>query len=308
MRIVRAEHLGMCFGVRDAIAMAHEQARSGPLTVLGDLVHNQTVINDLKSRDIRIAQKAADVSTNQLMITAHGASDRAKSTVHALGLNVIEATCPLVHHAHKELASLVKTGFHPVVIGVRGHVEVRGLTEDLDDHDIILCEKDVQQLHPRARFGIVAQTTQPIDRVWHLVRLVQQRFPQSLVRSVDTVCQPTKQRQHAAVELAQRCNAVVVIGGTNSNNTHELVRTCARHCARVHHVQTAADLCGEWFHAEDTVGITAGTSTPDAVIDAIESLLSQFSAGRERFYGRVKNRATPLLTKHSTSPSTIAKT
>ena len=146
-----------------------------------------------------------------------------------------------------------------------------------------LDEEDVARLGERPRFGVVAQTTQPIDRVRQLVGLIRERFPESEVRFIDTVCQPTKQRQNAAIELAQKCDVVVVIGGAHSNNTHELVKTCSRFCARVHHVQTAADLREEWFCAEDTVGITAGTSTPDSVIAAVEKALGMPGATREFF-------------------------
>ncbi len=121
-------------------------------------------------------------------------------------------------------------GFHPVIIGKRDHVEVRGMTEDLDEFDVVLSEADVASLRERPRFGVIAQTTQPIDRVRQLVRLIRERFPESEVRFIDTVCQPTKQRQNAAVELAQKCDVVIVIGGAHSNNTHELVKTCSRFC------------------------------------------------------------------------------
>lgn len=272
----------MCFGVRDAITLALEQSAHQPLTILGDLVHNQTVVADLQKRGVRIAQQPAEASTPTVMITAHGASDKAKSHARSLGLNVLEATCPLVHVAHRALARLVSEGFHPVVIGKRGHVEVRGLTEDYPDFDIILTEDDVAQLRERPRFGVVAQTTQPIERVRHLALLIRQRFPNSELRFIDTVCQPTKQRQHAAVELAQHCDAVVVVGGADSNNTRELVATCRQHCSRVHHVQTAAELCEEWFFTVGTVGITAGTSTPDAVIDGVERWLRNIAARHEK--------------------------
>jgi 4-hydroxy-3-methylbut-2-en-1-yl diphosphate reductase len=122
---------------------------------------------------------------------------------------------------------------------------------------------------------VISQTTQPIEKVRWLVQLIRGRFPASEVRFVDTVCQPTKQRQNAAIELAQRCDVVVVIGGAHSNNTHELVDTCLRFCRRVHHVQTAGDLRKEWFCRADTVGITAGTSTPDKLINDIQQQLKQ---------------------------------
>jgi len=276
MKIIRAEHLGMCFGVRDAIALAVETAAREPLTVLGDLVHNETVLAELRIKGIHFEQKSATVQTQTVMITAHGASERAMRETRRRGLNVLEATCPLVHVAHRSLTKLVTEGFHPVVIGKRDHVEVRGMTEDLAEFDVVLEDDDVASLRELPRFGVIAQTTQPIDKVRRLVRLIHGRFPKSEVRFIDTVCRPTKQRQSAAVELAQKCSVVIVIGGAHSNNTHELVKTCSRFCPRVHHVQTAGDLREEWFCADDNVGITAGTSTPDAVIDAIEHKLRQF--------------------------------
>ena len=278
MKIIRAEHLGMCFGVKDAIALALETARREPLTILGDLVHNETVLEELRARGIGIGQKPAAIGTRTVMITAHGASERRKNETRGLGLNVLEATCPLVRVAHRSLAKLAQEGFHPVIIGKRDHVEVRGMTEDLGEFDVVLGEEDVASLRERPRFGVVSQTTQPIDKVRRLVQLIRDRFPQSEVRFIDTVCQPTKQRQNAASERAKQSDVVVVIGGAHSNNTHELVKTCLRFCPRVHHVQTAVDLREEWFHAHDVIGITAGTSTPDAAIGGVEHWLREFAA------------------------------
>jgi 4-hydroxy-3-methylbut-2-enyl diphosphate reductase len=283
MKIIRAEHLGMCFGVKDAIALALATAKREPLTILGDLVHNETVLEGLRAEGIRIEQKPAAIGTQTVMITAHGASERRMDETRQLGLSVLEATCPLVHVAHRSLAKLVREGFHPVIIGKRDHVEVRGMTEDLDEFDVVLSEEDVANLGERPRFGIVSQTTQPIDKVRRFVRLISERFPQSEVRFVDTVCQPTKQRQNAAVELAQKCDVFVVIGGAHSNNTHELVKTCSRFCSRVHHVQVVADLREEWFRTNDIVGITAGTSTPDSVIAAIEETIRALTVEKGKF-------------------------
>lgn len=271
MKIIRAQHLGMCFGVRDAIALAKEMAKRNSLTILGDLVHNETVLAELRSQGIRIEHNVAAIATQTVMVTAHGASERKLAKTRARGLNVLEATCPLVRVAHQSLAKLVREGFHPVIIGKRGHVEIVGLTEDLDDFDIVLSEQDVARIQPRPRFGVIAQTTQPIERVRSLVQLIRERFPNSDLRFVDTVCQPTKQRQNAAIDLARKCDVVVVIGGVHSNNTRELVNTCSRFCARVYYVQSMQDLREEWFRESDTVGITAGTSTPDILINEVEN-------------------------------------
>ena len=277
MKIIHAEHLGMCFGVKDAIALALETARTEPLTILGDLVHNETVLAELRLRGIQIGQTPGDMTTRTVMVTAHGASERKLAETRQRGLNVLEATCPLVHVAHRSLARLVGEGFYPVIIGKRDHVEVRGMTEDLADFAVVLSAEDVDRLVSRPKLGVIAQTTQPIDKVRQLVQLIRDRSPEAEVRFVDTVCQPTKQRQSAATELAQKCSVVVVIGGAQSNNTHELVKTCSRFCAQVHHIQTAEELHLEWFNATDTVGITAGTSTPDSVIAGVTARLREFA-------------------------------
>jgi 4-hydroxy-3-methylbut-2-en-1-yl diphosphate reductase len=281
MKILRAEHLGMCFGVRDAIDLALKQNESGPLTILGDLVHNERVLAVLRARGINIEAQLGKVETPTVMITAHGTSERTLRTVRERGLNVLEATCPLVRVAHEAVAELVAQGFHPIIIGKRDHIEVRGLTDDLVEFDVVLTEEDVAQLQERPRFGVAAQTTQPIDKVRRLIALIHARFPNSEVRFLDTVCRPTKQRQTAAIDLARECDVMIVIGGAHSNNTHELVATCARYCPRVHHVQGVAGLREEWFSDAEAVGITAGTSTPDVTIDEVEQWLQRFAESRE---------------------------
>jgi 4-hydroxy-3-methylbut-2-enyl diphosphate reductase len=149
----------------------------------------------------------------------------------------------------------------------------------------VLEDDDVLALEEHPRLGVVAQTTQAAQKVRHLVDLIRRRFPQSDVRFVDTVCKPTKERQSAAVEMACQADVVIVVGGRSSNNTRELVQTCARYCARVHHVETEADVRPEWFAAAQIVGLTAGTSTPDEIIDCVEArirLCADASAGQVR--------------------------
>ena len=277
LRIIRAAHLGMCFGVRDAIDLALTQNGSPPLTILGELAHNETVLAGLRARGLRMENRVEDVTTPAVMITAHGASDK---TLHALkerGLRVLEGTCPLVHYAHRAVKTLVRENYHPVIIGRRDHVEVRGLTEDLAEFDVILTEDEVLRLAERPRFGVAAQTTQPMDRVRHLVGVMRRRFPCSEIRFIDTVCQPTKRRQESAVEVARQSDVVIVVGGAHSNNTRELAATCAQHYGRVHQVETDAGLREEWFVEAERVGITAGTSTPDWIVDGVEEWLQRFS-------------------------------
>jgi 4-hydroxy-3-methylbut-2-enyl diphosphate reductase len=214
------------------------------------------------------------------MVTAHGTSQRTLARTRALGLTVVEATCPLVHVAHRAVAALARDGYHVVIVGQRDHVEVRGLTGDLDRSDVILNEDDVLALEEHPRIGIAAQTTQSLDKVRRLVALIRRRFPDADVRFLDTVCKPTKERQTAAVDLARQADVVIVVGGAASNNTRELVKTCAQYCARVHHVQTDADLQRDWLLDAEVVGLTAGTSTPDEVIDRVEARIRQIDGAR----------------------------
>ena len=274
--VLRAEHMGMCFGVRDAINLAKRVVKQRPLTVFGELVHNAKVLGDLHERGVHFGDSPQAVKTQTVMITAHGVSNRARARLRGEGLQLQDATCPLVHYAHRQVRKLVSAGYHPVIIGRDGHVEVRGLTEDLAEFDVVLSQEDIDKLRPHSRFGVLAQTTQPIARVHTLVGYLQARFANSKVRFVDTVCQPTKQRQHAAEALARKSDVVLVIGGENSNNTHELAQTCRRFCERVHHIQGPDDVCVEWINDTDTLGITAGTSTPGQLIDAVEGRVRGF--------------------------------
>jgi 4-hydroxy-3-methylbut-2-enyl diphosphate reductase len=281
MKIIRANHLGMCFGVRDAIDLAKRTAAQKPVTVLGQLVHNQHVLGDLVQHGVRFANEPTEARTATVMITAHGASDKRLTAARSAGHQVIEATCPLVHQAHRELRMLLMAGYHPVIIGKPDHVEVLGMIEDLASFGMVETKADVDQLTGHSKLGIVAQTTQPIDRVNELVALIRDKFPQSDVLFMDTVCRPTKDRQTAAIDLAKRCSVIVVIGGKNSNNTHELVATCGKYCERVYHVESADDLRASWIEPNDTVGITAGTSTPDWIVNSVEAALKKIHSKSE---------------------------
>lgn len=265
--------MGMCFGVRDALALARERASQGRVTMLGDLVHNPEVVADLQARGVQSVRDPGRIASGEILVTAHGVSDRRRADLERTGLPVVDATCPLVRRAHAALHDLVARGCHPVVIGQRQHVEVLGLTEDYPEADVVLSEEEVAQLAPRGRYGVVAQTTQPVGRVRQLVEALRRRFPAAEVILRDTVCQPTKDRQGAALELARAVDVVVVVGGPQSNNTRELSDACRRQCDRVHQVASAGELCREWFRPDDRVGLTAGTSTPEWTLDAIRAWL-----------------------------------
>jgi 4-hydroxy-3-methylbut-2-enyl diphosphate reductase len=281
MTIRRASHLGWCFGVRDAVGDARAAASQGPVTILGDLVHNPAVVESLRKEGVLTRHDPADIATRRVLITAHGASRARLRQLEGMGLEVQETTCPLVHKAHAALDALVRQGFHPVIVGQRTHVEVRGMAEDHPGCDIVLTAEDVDGVERRPRFGVVSQTTQPLGLVLGLVDRLRARFPGSEVVFRDTVCQPTKDRQAAAEQMARDSTVVVVVGGRHSHNTRRLVETCRGWCARVHHVEHALELEAGWFRAGDRVGLTAGTSTPDEEIEGVEGRLRAMAMGME---------------------------
>jgi 4-hydroxy-3-methylbut-2-en-1-yl diphosphate reductase len=218
------------------------------------------------------------ISGPEVMITAHGVSDVRREAWRAAGFKVADGTCPLVRHAHTQLRALVAAGYFPVVIGQPGHVEVRGLTEDFARAAVILEAAEIARLPRADRFGIIAQTTQPIDRVRNLVAEIRRSYPEADVRFIDTVCKPTKDRQLALERLIAEAEVIVVVGGRTSNNTRQLVETCRAAGRRAIHIERAEELRGADFLDVATVGLTAGTSTLPETVASVHARLLDFAA------------------------------
>jgi len=279
MRILLAEHFGICFGVRDAIAQAEKLAVKAPLTILGELVHNPVVRERLRKQGI--AEGSLDVTgstSSRVMITAHGASDAKRAAWRAAGFDIADGTCPLVRHAHEQLRKLVSAGFFAIVVGKAGHVEVEGLIGDFPEAVVVSSQEEVSSLPDRSRYGIISQTTQPIELVLAIFNLIRRSHPDSEVRFVDTVCKPTKDRQSALWRLIAEADAIVVVGGKTSNNTRQLADTCRAACKMVFHIERADELKADWFAKIDTVGLTAGTSTLPETVRAVHERLEQISS------------------------------
>ena len=283
MIVKLAEHYGLCFGVRDAIAQAEQLAGQGPLTILGELVHNPVVRERLAARGVRegALERIASAPTAQVMITAHGASDTARAAWRTAGFGVADGTCPLVRHAHDEMKTLVPLGCVPVVSGKRGHVEVLGLTGDFPETQVIESEADIASLPARERYGVISQTTQPLEKVRTLVEALRRARPGSEVLFRDTVCQPTKNRQNALRKLIAECDTMVVVGGRNSNNPLQLVAAASIAGLTVHHLERADELEADWFHEAQVVGITSGTSTLKETVAAVHRCLLAIAANFE---------------------------
>jgi 4-hydroxy-3-methylbut-2-enyl diphosphate reductase len=275
MEVVRAAAMGFCFGVRDALALAMTLERPEETTLYGALVHNEEVVSQLAARgfqQVGEAERHGAVATPRVLITAHGISERERGALRASGAELVDTTCPLVRRAHDAGMALQREGFHVVVIGRAGHVEVRGLTGDLDSFTVVGSVSEVQRW-PHAKLGVIAQTTVPEREAAELLQAIRAANPAAEVVFRDTICEPTKQRQRAVETLVREVDVVVVVGGKSSHNTKQLVESCRRAGRTVHWVQGPAELEARWFEGCSRVGLTAGTSTPEERIDAVEMAL-----------------------------------
>ena len=280
MKIHLALHYGMCFGVRDALRTTHTAAKRRPVTLLGQLVHNPEVDRYLDQLGVQRGHLAQvePAPTETVVISAHGAAQSSKDTWHQRGHDVVDTTCPLVRKAHDALDLLVREGYHPVIIGQSDHVEVRGLLGDHPGASTLLSQDETHRLPFHDRYGVVAQTTQPLDRVLELTDAIRHAHPRSEVRFIDTVCHPTKQRQSALEDLCRICDTLVVVGGPNSNNTRQLADKAERLGCHAHRIANASELQSKWFAEAENVGVTAGTSTLDETVDQVVLALRRIAS------------------------------
>jgi 4-hydroxy-3-methylbut-2-enyl diphosphate reductase len=279
MKIIKADVLGMCFGVRDALAAMEKVKRPEAVTIHGELVHNEKVLDALHDRGFRMIgekQRRALPVTQTVLITAHGISDKERARLTQAGKELIDTTCPLVTRAHQAAQKLQAEGRYVVVIGKRGHVEVQGIVEDLCGFDVIGTTDEVRT-YPYAKIGVICQTTTPACHAEDIGAALRARNPYADIRFIDTICHPTKDHQRALERLMDEVEAMVVVGGANSNNTRQLVLRCQARGLPAYHVQGPEDLRPEWFCGLETVGLTAGTSTLDETVDAVEDALQQIS-------------------------------
>ncbi len=282
MKVIRAEEMGMCFGVRDALQITDAVRDPAEVTIHGELVHNPQVTGRLTEAGFQqLPEDNRDCAANTplVLITAHGVSNAERERLEAEDKELIDTTCPLVRRVHEVALELQAEGRHVLLIGKSGHIEVQGIVEDLDSYDVIGDANEVTCYESR-RLGIVCQTTTPPDVVADVCSHIHLHNPLADIRLIDTVCQPTKLRQRAMLELLHRVDAVVVVGGRNSNNTRRLVQLCHEHLTPAVHVECAEELEQEWFDDVNTVGLTAGTSTLDETIDAVHQALEKIALSR----------------------------
>ena len=275
MRVVRARNAGACYGVQRALDMALAAVEGGgAASTLGPLIHNPQVVADLAARGVRAVEHVEDVHAGSIVIRSHGVTPAVRRAAEARGLPVVDATCPHVARAQKAAAQLGKRLGRVVVVGEAGHPEVEGLVacaREAGAEVFVAARPADLPACLREPVGVVVQTTQTRAALDAVEAALCARGVNPEVKN--TICSATSQRQEAAAELAGEVDAIVVVGGRNSSNTTRLADICAASCPRTYHIESPDEVDPAWFAGCESVGVTAGASTPEAHIAAVVARL-----------------------------------
>ena len=282
MKIIIAKDAGYCFGVRDAVNLAYETAnQDGDLYMLGHIVHNENVVKDLDDAGAKVIRKLNDVPDGKpIMFRAHGTATTVWGDAQKKDMNIIDATCPLVKEIHDEVIKLEKEGRQIIIIGDHGHDEVIGIASQVKEPIIVSTPDEANQLRKMKKVGIVSQSTQTIENVQDIINILMTKVFD--LRFVNTICFPTKRNQQQLKDLSEKCDAIVVIGSFTSANSKRLTQLAEERNDRSYQVTCADDLNPEWFNDSDVVGITAGASTPDNIIEDVTAKIKSFSKNLEK--------------------------
>ena len=274
MKVIRARYAGACYGVNRALSLVDEAALSGASTVhtLGPLIHNPQVVSTLRDRGVEEADSVESVEEGILVIRSHGVAPEVIEQAEQKGLQVVDATCPHVMKAQIAARQLQEQGYQVLIVGELGHPEVEGIRAYAGDQGIVVQEpSDLPDVLASEMVGIVVQTTQTESSLAAIIAALEQRGVAPVVHN--TICFATRQRQEAAIELAKEVDVLLVVGGRNSGNTTRLAQLCKMDCPQTYHIEEAAELKADWFAGASIVGITAGASTPEDQIVAVETAL-----------------------------------
>ena len=278
MEVVLAEHAGYCFGVKRAVKLANDAAdgENGKVQTLGPLIHNPQVVNRLAEKGVQRVESLDEVNSGTVIFRSHGVSSpEVMNEALNKGLTVVDATCPFVTNAQRYAKQLVDEAYQVVMVGDRNHPETKSVVGHAGK-EILVTEsfdeiKTFLNRSPKKRLGIISQTTQTYRKFSEIV--VQCLEICEEVKIFNTICYATEDRQTEAEALAAEVEAMVVVGGKNSANTTHLAEICRGYGIPVFHIETAEEIESNWFPDLETVGVTAGASTPDWIINnVIDSL------------------------------------
>jgi len=285
MKVKRAEKYGFCSGVRIAdLKVKRFAAQGGRGAILGQVVHNERVVEEMEQLGVRTVNDIGAVAEPTIVFSAHGVPPSFHDAAKSRGLNVLDTTCKFVYDIHRESKQALDEGFHLVFIGDPKHREVIGYTNDLDPatYHIVSKMDEAESIDwtPYAKIKVFYQTTLNAEEFEDVVRTIERRA--AGVQRGDTICYATKQNQDAARDLANdpEVDAIIVIGGTKSANTRHLWDIC-KETKPAYLVQGPADIDPAWLAGARVIGLTAGASTPDYVIDEVESVLAGMGTERQ---------------------------
>jgi (E)-4-hydroxy-3-methyl-but-2-enyl pyrophosphate reductase len=280
MEVVLADKAGFCFGVKRAINTAFKAAAKGNVYCLGPLIHNPQEVERLLRAGVRTVEDFAILKAgDHLIIRSHGVPPRVIEQARDQGLEIIDLTCPFVGKAQRYAELLHQEGYQVVVVGEKRHPEVQSILGYAGDNAVVIeSVADVNSMKFGTRLGIVAQTTQSYGNFSEIVlRLL--RLSKEL-KVFNTICSSTKERQDSARVLAGQVDLMLVVGGRNSANTSRLVSVCAGEGKPTYHIEVADEIRPEWLEGAARVGVTAGASTPDWVLEDVLKKLKSGKVGR----------------------------
>jgi len=276
MKITVAKHAGFCFGVRDAVDIAKDAAKKhGVVYMLGDIVHNERVVDELAETGVKVVDSLEKVQDGPVLFRAHGTPVEVWEQARERGLNIIDATCPLVHEIHDEVRAMEEDGRQIYIIGDKGHDEVVGIMSQVKKPILISTPEEARALRKKKRGGVVSQSTQMVENVQEIITVLMMKIKD--LKFVNTICHPTRQNQSELKALASSNDVMIVIGSFTSANTKRLASIAATMNANTHQVEHADDLKESWFTDAESVGVHAGASTPDNTIDEVIERLKSFS-------------------------------
>ncbi|MCF7804798.1 MAG: 4-hydroxy-3-methylbut-2-enyl diphosphate reductase [Candidatus Marinimicrobia bacterium] len=279
MRITLAKHAGFCFGVRDAVEVAREAAREhGKLYMLGHIVHNERVVQELADFGVTVVNSIHDVKGAPVLFRAHGTPPAVWEEAKARGLEIIDATCPLVHEIHAEVRKMEQDGRQIYIIGDKGHDEVVGIQSQVENPIIISTPEEARRLRKKKRGGAVSQSTQEVENVQEIISILIMKVKD--LQFVNTVCHPTRQNQVELKDLANSNDVMIVIGSYTSANTKRLTSLARQINPNSYQVETAGDIDPGWFRGTASVGVHAGASTPDNTIDEVMQKIQSVTSDR----------------------------
>ena len=282
MKVTLAKSAGFCFGVKRAVDTVYEQleksiSKNQPIYTFGPIIHNEEVVHDLEEKGVTVLESVEELEERApqggtVIIRAHGVEKGISGKIKELGYTLVDATCPFVLKIHRLVEKYSTDGAQIVIIGNEKHPEVKGIKSwSLDPHTAVIStpeEAEKYQAESGKKVWIVAQTTFNYNKFQELVEIINKKGYDIIV--LNTICNATEERQTEAAKIARDVDAMIVIGGRNSSNTQKLFEICKNECNNTYYIQTVKDLDVTCFESIDNVGITAGASTPNKIIEEVQ--------------------------------------